>query len=110
LDRAMDVLEEMQQMGFTLTPRVFDPLLLQLARSKLFKEALALADVMRRMDGGLTVASFSSLIEACLQIDNIPMALELVAEMRSTGVQRNSYIYTPIIHAFCKQARVDFSS
>ncbi|CAI5465300.1 unnamed protein product [Closterium sp. Yama58-4] len=106
LDRAMDVLEEMQQMGFALTPRVFDPLLLQLARSRLFKEALALADVMRRMDGGLTVASFSSLIEACLQVDNIPMALELVAEMRSTGVQRNSYIYTPIIHAFCKQGKL----
>ncbi|CAI5534579.1 unnamed protein product [Closterium sp. Naga37s-1] len=74
LDRAMDVLEEMQQMGFALTPRVFDPLLLQLARSKLFKEALALADVMRRMDGGLTVASFSSLIEACLQVDNCMLA------------------------------------
>ncbi|GJP31440.1 hypothetical protein CLOM_g12268 [Closterium sp. NIES-68] len=100
LDKAMDVLEEMQQLGFTLTPRIFDPLLRQLARSKLFKEALALADVMRKMGAGLTVASFSSLIEG------MPMALEVVAEMRANGVQRNSYIYTPIIHAFCKQGKL----
>ncbi|CAI7866842.1 unnamed protein product [Closterium sp. NIES-54] len=104
LDRAMDVLEEMQQMGFTLTPRVFDPLLLQLARSKLFKEALALADVMRRMDGGLTVASFSSLIEACLQIDNLSAAMGVLREMMAEGIRPNVVVFTQLLHG-CALAR-----